>query len=378
MGKVAIRPAAIRFAVFPLLLLSVGLTACKDQKGQTQKPAPPPSVVAVEATTASVPVVRQFIGTTAAVNEVGIRARVEGYLEQRPFTEGTAVKKGDVLFVIDQRPFQAALNEAKADLEQSKAALKFAQEQKTRYKKLAAENAASVQRYESAQSEELEAAGAVKSGEAAVQTAQLNLEYATITAPIDGRIGDALVHVGNLVSADSTLLTTLVQLDPIYVYFSPSDDDYQEIARYRAKGPLKVEMILAGDRIYKEPGQIDFVANRVDANTGTIKMRAVFPNPDEAQRPGQYVQVRLTLGEAPNSILVPASAVREDEAGRFVYIVGKDDKAERRGVELGPLYQGSYVVDDGVKAGERVVSEGTQKVRGGQTVTLTAGGGEKQ
>ena len=377
MGIKAIGQGTARYAVWSLLLAFAALTACKHEAEKAQKPAPPPSVSVAEATAAAVPLVRQFIGNTAAVKMVKIRAKVEGYLDQRSFTEGTEVKSGDVLFVIDQRPFQAALDEANANLEQNKAALKFAQEQVTRYKKLAAENAASVQRYESAQSEELEAAGAVKSNEASVRTAQLNLDYATITAPFDGRIGDALVHVGDLVSAEDTLLTTLVQLDPIYVYFSPSDADYQEIQAYQAKGPLKVEMILAGDRVYPQDGKIDFVANQVDVATGTIKMRAVFANPDKSLRPGQYVQVRITLGENADSVLVPASAVSEDEAGHFVFVVDKDDKAARRDVKLGPAYKDQYVVAEGLKAGERVVTEGVQKVRGGEAVAVASSGDSK-
>jgi len=377
MGKIAVGQTALRYAFCTWLVVLVGLTACKHEKSEAHKPPPPPSVAVTEATAAAVPLVRQFIGNTAAVRMVEIRARVEGYLEQRSFVEGSEVKKGDVLFVIDQRPLQAALDEAKADLAQNQAALKFAQEQVVRYKKLSSENAASVQRYESAQSQELEAAGAVKASQAAIETAQLNLDYATITAPIDGRIGDALVHVGNLVSEENTLLTTLVQLDPIYVYFSPSDADYQEIQAYQAKGPSKVEMVLAAGRVYPQPGKIDFVANRVDVTTGTIKMRAVFPNPDKTQRPGQYVQVRITLDQSTDSVLVPASAISEDEAGRFLFVVDKANKAERRNVKLGPAYKDQYVIAQGLKAGERVVTKGVQKIHGGEAVTLI-GDGAKQ
>ena len=370
MGSSAKRSGAIRYASWPLLLILVGLAACDDTKEPAAKQAPPPGVTVVEATSASVPVVREFVGNTAAVRFVEVRAKVEGYLEERPFTEGADVKKGDVLFVIDQRPYQADLEQAKADLDQDKAALKFAQQQVARYKSLSAQNAASVQQYEAAQSRELEAAGAVKSAQAAVKNAQLNLDYTTIVAPIDGRIGNTLVNVGNLVSEEDTLLTTLVQLNPIYAYFSPSEAAYHEIQAYQAKGPIQVDMILAGDRVYAQSGKIDFVDNQVDVTTGTIKMRAVFANPDETQRPGQYVQVRLTLGQSGDSVLVPAPAIGEDESGHFVFVVGQDNKAERRNITLGPAYKDKYVVAKGVRAGEQVVTKGLQKIHGGEAVTV--------
>jgi len=359
-----------RSSVWALLSMPIFLTACDDSKPTAAK-APTPKVEIAEAVTAKVPLMREFVGTTAAIKLVEVRARVQGYLQERPFTEGADVKKGEVLFVIDQRPFQADIQKATAELEQNQAELTFAQEQADRYKTLYSDNVTSAQNYETVQRQALEAAGAVKASEAALTNAQLDLEYSTITAPIEGRISNTQVSIGNLVSAENTLLTTLVQLDPIYAYFNPSEAVYDEIAAHQADEPLKVSMILANGAAHAHQGTIDFVDNRVDPDTGTIKMRAVVPNPDKTQRPGQYVKVQLELGEDDDAILVPAPAVAADEAGHHVFVLDKDDKVERRNVKLGTAFKDQYVIDDGVKAGERVVVKGLQKVRAGEQVEVT-------
>jgi len=372
-----------RSSVWALLPIPILLTACDESKPTAAK-APPPKVEVAEAAAAKVPIIREFVGTTAAIKLVEIRARVQGYLDERPFTEGADVSKGEVLFVIDQRPFQAEIQKATAELEQDQAEFTFAQEQADRYKTLYSDNVTSTQNYETVQRQALEAAGAVKASQAALTNAKLDLEYTTITAPIDGRISNTQVSVGNLVSAENTLLTTLVQLDPIYAYFNPGEAVYDEIAAYQAKGPLKVSMILANGAVHDHQGTIDFVDNQVDANTGTIKMRAVVPNPEKTQRPGQYVKVQVTLGEDSDAIVVPAPAVAADEAGHYVFVIDKGDKVERRNVKLGTAFKDQYVIDDGVKAGERVVVKGLQKVRAGEQVEVaqaataeTDGSGQK-
>ncbi|MXN64910.1 efflux RND transporter periplasmic adaptor subunit [Stappia sp. GBMRC 2046] len=368
-------PALILICVPPLL------AGCNESKPESKQP--PKHVVQVaEAEAARVPLMRKFVGTTAAVKLVEIRAKVQGYLQERPFTEGADVRKGDVLFVIDQRPYHAEVEKFEADLEQDQARLKFAQQQLDRYGKLQKDSFASVQEYESAQSEALQAAGEVAASKAALRNARLDLEYTTITAPIDGRISNTEVNIGNLVSAENTLLTTLVQLDPLHVYFSPSEAIYQEMAPYHAKGPLKVSIKLASGAAYPHEGTIDFVDNQVDAGTGTIKMRAVIPNPDKTQRPGQYVEVSVTLADNHDAILVPAEAIAEDEAGHYLFVVGKDGMAERRNVKLGPAHESRYIVEEGVRAGEKVVIEGLQKIRGGEHVEIakapSAGAGKAQ
>lgn len=361
---------SMRKPVRILLFIPLLLTACDDGKPKA-KLAPKQKVEVADAAAVQVPLTKQFVGTTAAIKFVEIRAKVRGYLQERPFTEGTEVKKGDILFVIDQRPFQANVEKYKAELEQKQAKLTFAQQQLVRYKKLEQDSFASVQKYESMQSNALQAAGEVAASQAELKRAELALQYTTIFAPIDGRISNTQVNIGNLVSSEDTLLTTLVQLDPIYVYFSPSEAVYQDIATYKAKGSLKVSIVLGSGVTYPHEGTVDFVDNRVETNTGTIKMRAVIPNPDKTQRPGQYVKVNLILTEHHDAILVPAQAVAEDEAGHYLFVVDKDDKLERRNVKLGRAHKDRYVIDDGVKEGEQVVVKGLQKVHGGQHVEVT-------
>ena len=366
----------MQWPILAALCIPLILAACDDSKTASEQSSKQKVQVA-EAVAAEIPLTQEFVGNTAAVKLVEIRAKVQGYLVDRPFTEGADVKKGDVLFVIDQRPFQAEVDKNKADLEQNQGRLTFANEQLKRYETLKDEGTASVQKYESTRAEAIEAAGEVAASQAALKTAQLNLDYSTITAPIDGRVSNTLVNIGNLVSAENTLLTTLVQLDPIYVYFSPSEAMYQKMAPFEAQGPLKVSMVLSSGAGFAHQGAVDFVDNRVDPNTGTIKMRAVIPNPDKTQRPGQFVTAKVTLADNHKVVLVPAKAVAQDEGGHYAYVVDKDDKVERRSVKIGPEYKESYVVEEGIQPGERLVAVGLQKVHAGAKVevveTVTSG-----
>ena len=355
--------------VWLALCLPLLLAGCDANSTQTQQASKQKVEVAMAVST-EIPLVKEFVGQTAAVKLVDVRAKVQGYLTERPFTEGADVKKDDVLFVIDQRPFQAAVDQNKADLEQNQGRLDFAQEQLKRYETLKDEGTASVQKYESTRAEAIEAAGALAASQAALQNAKLNLDYATITAPIDGRVSNTLVNVGNLVSAENTLLTTLVQLDPIYVYFSPSERDYQEMVPFQEKGPLKVSMILSSGELFPKQGVVDFVDNRVDPNTGTLKMRAVIPNPDKTQRPGQFVTAKVTLADQHKVVMIPAKAVAQDEGGHYVYLVDKDSKVNRQDVGIGAEYEQNYVIEKGIKPGDRVVVSGLQKVKAGTRVDV--------
>ncbi|WP_052464271.1 efflux RND transporter periplasmic adaptor subunit [Methyloceanibacter caenitepidi] len=364
-----LRPGALWVALcLPLLLAGCDASNSKPKQEAKQQ------VEVATAASAEIPLVEEFVGQTAAVTYVDVRAKVQGYLTERPFVEGSDVKKGDVLFVIDQRPFQAEVNQNKAELEQNQGRLDFAKEQLARYEKLKDEGTASVQKYESTRAEAIEAAGELAASQAALQNAQLDLDYATITSPIDGRVSNTLVDVGNLVSAEDTLLTTVVQLDPIYVYFSPSEETYQKMVPFQAKGPLKVSMVLSSGEAFPQEGTVDFVDNKVDPNTGTIKMRAVIPNPDKTLRPGQFVTAKVTLADKHQVVLIPAEAVAQDEGGHYVYVVGKDDTVNRQDVTIGPEYQASYVIEKGVKPGDRVVVTGLQKVHAGAAVEIVEPG----
>ena len=358
--------------LFALVLVLGLLSACEDQSAKSPAAPPAPGVVVGEVTKESVPLVRQFVGVTQAVKTVDVRSKVEGYLEERKFTEGADVKTGDVLFVIDQRPFKAEVEQNEADVAKNKANLAFAKKQVERYRPLVEKQDVSKQTFEGIQTQEKAALAALNQSEAALKNAQLDLGYTTIIAPIDGRIGETLVNIGNLIKVNDTLMATLVQLDPIYVYFSPSETQFLEIQDYREKGPLEYTIVLADKSTYDQKGKLDFVNNQVDQATGTLRLRAVFPNPEKALLPGQYAEVQVQLANNADTLVVPAPAVGENEGGYYVFVVGQDDKVEQRQVKLGAEYKTGRVVESGLKAGERVVVEGIQKVHDGQTVKVEA------
>ncbi|MEM7171541.1 MAG: efflux RND transporter periplasmic adaptor subunit [Pseudomonadota bacterium] len=363
------------------LLFSAGaaalflLAACDDKAASSAAASRPPAkVVVAEATTGSVPLFLEVIGTTSAVNQVEVRARVDGVIQQRLFTEGDDVKQGDALYVIDQRPFQAALDQSKAELTQNQANLDFANKEVKRYEPLAARSDVSQERLQEVQSTAQQAAAATAASQAKVKGDQLNLEYTTVIAPLDGRVGRAVYDVGNLITAQETLLTNMVQMDPIYVYFSPSETDYLNLEKYRAKAEtaqntLPVTMTLADGNEHETAGKLDYVDPQVDFATGTIPLRAVFDNPDFALRPGQYAKVKVELEVQQDLVLVPAEAIGRTQAGPFVLVVDKDNKVEQRDVTIGRLYQGHQIIEKGVKPGEKVITKGLQKARPGSTVS---------
>jgi len=357
---------------------ALGLWGCEGDPDQTAKPAQkdPPSVAVAEVTRKKVPVMAEFVGDTAAVKTVDIRARVEGYLEERRFTEGADVKAGDVLYVLDQRPFQSALDEAKGQLAKDKATLAYAQRELKRYRTLIKKGDVSQETFNQVQTNAETAAADVEADEAAVKEAELNLGYATISVPFDGRIGQTLVNEGNLVSAQDTKLTTLVQLDPIYAVFNPSDQDLAKTAGFQANtaapptaaAPLKVDLILPGKNLYAHQGTLDFVNNEVDPKTGTLTMRATFPNPDNRLLPGQFVRVRVHVAENADALLVPQDAISEDQEGRFVWVVDGSNKVQQSPVMTGPTYGSLQLIQKGIELGQRVVVSGLQGLRPGMTV----------
>jgi RND family efflux transporter MFP subunit len=320
-----------------------------------------------------VPIYQEFVGNLKAVEEVEIRARVEGYLIKRAFQDGADVQRGDLLFVIDTREYEAELERAQAQLAKDRAALAYARSQVGRYTPLTEQDLAAEDTLDNWRTAVKERAGAVKAGEAAVKLARLNLSYCTIRAPLSGRIGRRLVDVGNLVGAeDETLLATIVQMDPIYVYFSPSERQLPQITQKNREGRLQVRVTLPGGGNYPHPGKLDFIDNRVDPQTGTITMRAVIPNLEKILVPGQYVNVRLLLGERPQALLVPERAVGTDQRGSYVFVLGPENIVEQRYVQTGPTYPDNLLlIDKGLKKGEQVVVEGILRLRPGIKVAPT-------
>jgi membrane fusion protein, multidrug efflux system len=359
------------FAYFARLgLLFSALWALAGCAPEPEPPRPSaPQVAVAPVIHKSVPVYLDFVGNLRATQEVEVRARVKGYLIKRDFRDGADVKEGDLLFVIDPREYQADLERAQAQVARDQASLAFARSQVRRYEPLTAKDLTPEDTLENYQTIAREKAAAVKGGEAAVQLARLNLSYCTIRAPLSGRIGRRLVDVGNLVGAgEDTLLATIVQMDPIYVFFSPGERHLPQIMQHHREGKLKVQIRLADGSVHPQPGKLDFIDNRVDPATATIAMRAVVPNPDRRLVPGQYVSVRLRLTER-EALLAPERALGTDQIGSHYFVVGPDNLVEQRYVRTGARHDDNLIViEEGLEAGEQVVVEGIQRVRPGMAV----------
>ena len=348
------------------LALAVALAAgCSSEAAPA---APPPPEVSV-ATVAARPV-RQwdaFTGRVSAVETVELRARVSGYVQRVAYDEGQEVHKGDLLFVIDPRPYRAALDQAVAQLERARAEARLAKMQDKRAQSLVEAKAISREEFETRRSATAQGDAAVRAAEAAVAAAKLDLQFTQVRAPIDGRAGRAMVTEGNLAQADATLLTTVVSQDPVYVYFETDEQSflrYQELARKgeRKSGGNPVRVGLANERGYPHAGTVDFIDNQVDPATGTIRARAVLRNPDRAFTPGLFARVQLQGSGEFDAVMVDDKAVLTDQDRKYVYVLGKDNKAERRDVVLGSTIDGLRVVQSGLKPGDKVIVGGVQKV----------------
>jgi RND family efflux transporter MFP subunit len=318
----------------------------------------------------------EFTGRLEAVDQVEIRPRVSGYIKRVTFTEGREVKKGEVLFEIDPRPYQAELARAEAELERAKSAASLAASDVQRAQTLVRAQAISREEYDSRTSAEAQGGAGVKAAEAAVQTARLNLEWTRVRSPINGRVSNALVTSGNLVEAGppATLLTTVVSLDPMYVYF---DSDEQTYLRYAGRArhgsnwrtaKLPVYLGLANEDGFPHEGQLDFVDNQIDPNTGTIRTRAVFSNTSRALTPGLFARVKLVGDHKRKALLVRDAAIGTDQDRKFVLVVGQGDTLAYRPVVPGRLVDGLRIIDSGLQPGEHVVVNGLMRVRPGMKV----------
>lgn len=367
------------------LALAALLVGCGEQDHKhAATPRPAPEVKVAQAAKESIPVLLQFAGTVESVRSVDIVPQVSGRIEKRSFEEGTFVEKGAPLYLIDPRPFQAALDAAEAQLHKDQANVRFWSGEAARYTRLAKAGAGSKEDKEKALARLAETKAAVAADKADVATARLNLAYTDITAPFDGRIEDTNVYGGDVVTAQRNVLTTLVQIDPIHVVFNISRREGAEVQKLQVQGLAPAERTEFETRVrlpdgttYEQAGHLDFVALQVDPTTDTLAARAVFPNKsDEANRiallPGQYVALTLTAGKQPDAILIPGSALVQSQIGAHVFVVDKDGKVALRVVEVDRAYEQQWVIRKGLEAGERVVVDGVQKVRSGMTVKATA------
>jgi RND family efflux transporter MFP subunit len=363
------------------LLVVFGLTACSGNT-EPAPPAPPspPAVTVAQPLVKEITSWDEYTGRLAAVDAVEVRARVSGYLQSVHFEDGAIVERGDLLFVIDPRPYQAALNQAQARAKQAETQLKLAQDERERAEQLFESRAVSEEELNVRIQAERGAAARLEAAQAAVQTAKLDLSFTRIRAPITGRISRELVTEGNLISggsANSTLLTTIVSLDPIYVYFPADEHAYLRYARLARMGvrpssrdhPNPVRLQLADEKGFPHEGYMDFVDNRIDEATGTMMGRAVVANPDHLLVPGLFARVKL-LGEPPfEALLVPDAAIGTDQAQKFVYVVGEDDVVRRKQVVLGDSHGGLRVIRDGLTANDQVIVKGLQRAQPGSKVT---------
>ncbi len=352
----------------------VGLSACgrKDEsKGGPPGAGGPPQalpVTVVDAQPTKVPVTVETVGQSEGSKEIQVRARVSGILLKQRFTEGDRVKAGAVLYQIDPEPYQIALAQAKAALAQAQASSEQAVREQNRLKPLASEQAVSGKDYDDAQSAAKTSAAQVQARQADVRNAALNLSYTQVTAPISGITGRNISSEGSLVTAgtDSALLTTIVQTDPIWVRFSIDEQAYNQL-RNNNGDSAKVEIVLPDGKTYPEPGKLNFAASTVDRSLGTVQLRAEVPNPALRILPGQFVKTRLFIGQV-DGVLVPQAAVATNSSGKSVMVVGPDDKATVRPVQVGSWQGDQWVVTKGLNQGDKVIVDNLVKVRPGAPV----------
>lgn len=371
-----------RTATLAILGLAVAapitLTACSPGAAQAAAAQGPsaPQVSVAEVLERQVTNYQEFTGRIEAVERVELRPRVSGYIESVAFREGAEVNKGDVLFVIDPRPYEATLKRAQAELVRAESAHRQAQSERERAVKLLALRALSQEEFDARTAGSERADADVQAAQAAVDAAQLDLSFTRVRAPISGVVGKAEITAGNFVNSGDTLLTTLVSIDPVYVRFEGDEAAYLRQAQINrtqgrsAAGKAQTAWVgLANEEGYPHQGVVVFTDNELDTATGTIRARARLSNRDRLFTPGLFARVRLGEGATYSAVLIEDSAVGTDQTRRFVYVVKADNSLEYREVELGSLHEGLRVVRSGLEGGERIVVNGLMRVRPGVTIT---------
>jgi multidrug efflux system membrane fusion protein len=317
------------------------------------------------------PVYVRGMGTVQAYNAVTVKSRVDGQIVKVDFTEGQEVKAGDPLFEIDPRPFAAALAQARANKERDEAQLGSAEADLQRYERLVGNGYQTRQSYDQQKGLVGQLQGAVKADQAQIESAQLNLQYATIRSPIDGRTGARLVDAGNLVrAADNGGLVTITQLRPIFVSFTVPQGELDTIRRNQSKAPLAVEALSQSDEHPLATGKLTLIDNQIDQTTGTLHLKAAFDNQDEALWPGEFVDVRLVVSTRKDAVTLAARAVQRGPRGDYVFVIKPDMTVEMRIIEVAEVEDGVAVVEKGLEAGERVVVDGQYRLEQGTKVAV--------
>ncbi len=354
--------------ILGLLLLTLLASACSN--GKAKNSVPPPPVVVGLATKKTVPVELRAIGNVQAFSTVMVKSKVGGELVRVHFIEGQDVKRGDLLLTIDPRPYEAALKEAEANLQRDLARARNATEDARRYESLIQRKVVSTQQYDKIRSDADALEATVVADRAAVENANIQLNYCSIRSPIDGRTGSLAVKQGNIIKADDITLVVINQIIPIDVSFSVPEQFLPEIRKHMASKKLQVEASSPQSDERPAKGTISFVDNAVDTSTGTIRLKGIFANLERKLWPGQFVNVVLTLSEEPNVIVVPSQAIQTGQEGQYVFVVKPDLTVESRQVVAGRTFNGETVVQKGLQADERVVTDGQLRLSPGARVEI--------
>ena len=348
------------FSVFVIqFVILVGFPA------NAQQAAPPPAVLVQPAELRSMTKQAEFVGRAEALEKVDLRARVQGFLGPRLFKEGDTVKENQVVFTIEREPFEAVVDQRKAQLAAAEATFEGSDQQLQRTTELARKGNAPIAQLDQRTAEQRQAKAAVMEAEANLRDAQIQLSYTDIKTPISGRIGRAAVSPGNLVGPDTGVLATVVQDDPMQVLFSVTQREMLEARDSEVTGKVRARVRLANGSLYSEKGRVDFLDVQVNPRTDGQTVRAMFPNPDDILTSGQTVRVIIEEKGGDKVVVIPQSAIAIDQTGSYVFVVGDDNVVEQRRVRLGAYREGLAVVNEGVKPGERVVVQGQQRIRAG-------------
>ena len=326
-----------------------------------------------KATARSVPVQVEVIGNVEPYSNVSVRAQMAGQIERACFSQGQDVKKGQLLFTLDRRPFQAALNQLEANLARDQAQLANARAQAERNEKLFQAGIISKDQYDTFRTTAQAQEATVRADQAGIENAKISLSYCSVYSPIDGRTGSYQVYPGNIAKENDTVLVVINQLQPIYVMFSVPEQYLSDIKSYQARGQVRVEARIPNDAHPPALGELTFIDNMVDTTTGTLKMRATFPNPDKRLWPGQFVNVAMRLAVEPHATVVPSQSVQTGPTGKYLFVVNADSKAELRPVSAGETVEGETVIEKGVVPGETVVTDGQLLLAPGSKVEFRKG-----
>ncbi|MER8693719.1 efflux RND transporter periplasmic adaptor subunit [Mesorhizobium opportunistum] len=360
----AISVASVHLLDMGNLSLNAGTAGAAPAPAAFVMPVPVASVVKK-----TIPIYLDYAARIEPIRSITLQARVPGYLQEQTAQDGADVRQGDLLYKISPDDFQAALDQAQAQVQRDTATLDYARSNLGRGSELAKSGYLAKDSFDQRTSTLREAQASLALNQAAVRTAQLNLSYSQIHAPFNGRLGRNQASVGTLVSVAGTVLNTLVQLDPIYVTFNPSETDLTEIEKARAAGPIEVEVLLPGETETSQKGELTFIDNTVDHSTGTITARATIGNAKFTLKPGQYVRVRLHIKQQPDALMVPQTALGSSQLGKYLYVVGKGNTVDQRLVSLGPTSGDLVAILSGVSEGDQVITGNLQKIGPGMPIS---------